>query len=134
MLDSKDGDTSDVTVRSIKAKDIDNPIPTFHTTLERPGARFRPLDEGEAPPEMEPVQKARGRPAKLSADSILALRPKFPDGIRWCPEDAGAAVDVKRATWFERQKDVASDLVSRGCVFIDGTLRWPTPATEGHSS
>lgn len=125
MLDSQDGDTSKVTVRCVKAKDIDEPPPSFSVTLERPSARFRPLEDDETPPERLPAHTS-GRPQKLSAQSVLDLRPKFPHGIPWNQPSICSALDLSRRSWFNHRERVSNDLLALGCVVISGSLRWPS--------
>jgi hypothetical protein len=129
MLDCQDGDTSDIRVRSIKAKDIANPFPPFRACLESPAGRFRVLFDEEVAPAREAVlpRNPGGRPVKFSADAVLALRKKFPDGIGWNESLVADALDFGHATWVDRRDEVANELLRRGCVFISGSLRWPSP-------
>lgn len=125
MLDAPDGDTSKVTVLSVKAKDIDRPIPKLFVTLESPGGRFRQLDEDEQPAPREAVQKG-GRPPKFSASTILALREKNPSGIPWACEPICTLLDIGKSQWFERREIVFQALSDAGCAVIQGTLKWPS--------
>lgn len=123
---AKDGNTQDITVVSIKAKDIPNPIPSFRVCLENPSARFRVLEDDEAAPEREAVAtKTGGRPAKFSADAVLALRPRFEAGIAWQSSIICDALEIGTSTWGARREDVLNDLIRRGCCLVDGNLRWP---------
>lgn len=123
MLDAPDGDTSKVTVLSVKAKDIDRPIPKLFVSLESPGGRFRQLDEDEQPAPREAVQKG-GRPPKFSAEAILALREKSPSGIPWTCDSICKLLDIGKSQWFERREIVFQALSDAGCAVIQGTLKW----------
>jgi len=126
MLDAPDGDTSKVTVRSIKAKDIDHPIPPMTVTLESPGGRFRVLEEDEQPAEREKAGTGKGgRPKRFSAESVLALKAKFPFGLDWSEATISKALDIGHATWFDNQKSVLSELTAAGCSFTSGKVTWP---------
>lgn len=134
MLDARDGNTQDITVVSIKAKDIPNPIPSLRVCLENPGGRFRVLDREETAPEREAVATTgRGRPSKFSADAVLGLQPRFPAGLGWNETMLREGLGISRALWFDRHEAVFADLVARGCSLVDGSLRWPVdgPST-GH--
>lgn len=125
LLDAHDGQTQDVTVVSIKAKDVANPIASFHATLEKDTSRFRPLEDDETPPAPEPVNKG-GRAKKFTAEAVLGLRGKHPHGLPWRETVVAEVLNFSHATWSEYRESVATDLVRAGCAFISGELRWPS--------
>lgn len=127
MVDAKDGDTSDVKIRCIKPKDVENPIPVLRACLDRDSGRFRMLDEGEEAPQRDVVTKATGRKLKFTANLVLALQPRFPNGIGWNETMIRDALTIGHATWLEHRDPVASELLARGCCFLLGSLKWPAP-------
>jgi len=120
MLDAIDGDTAKVTLRVVKAKDIDAPPPALHLTLDPESARFRELLEDEAAPERP--RNRGGRAAKVTTAAVLALRSSHPDGIDWSamPEKLGAG----RSTWFRERGPIQDELSSLGHVVVGGILKW----------
>lgn len=123
MFDGKDGDTAEVHVRSVKAKDVARPIPPLRATLDPQTARFRPLDEDEAPPEREKTGHG-GRPSRCSAENVFALRGDFPDGLPW--SDVARLLGVPDKTLGNNAARLKGDLIDQGCAIIDGVVRWPS--------
>jgi hypothetical protein len=124
MLDAQDGDTSKVTVRSIKAKDIEDHVPSFHVTMMKGTGRFRMLDQDETPPAPEPVQKSTkgGRPAAVTAEQIVGLRAKFPDGVAW--REIAGHLKVADGTWKNHSSRLQDELLKQNHVVVGGVLRW----------
>lgn len=120
MLDALDGDTSKVKAISVKAKDIDRPLPPVLVTLESPSGRFRQLDEDETPAEREQVRS--GRQSKCSVDNVLTLRRKHPDGVLW--REIREKLDIPDGTWKNHSSRLQSDLLAKDHVVIEGFLRW----------
>ena len=125
MIDAKDGNTLDVRCRLVKSKDLEDPVHSWRASFDRAAGRFHVLDEDEEAPKQETVQRSPGgRPKKFTADAILALRSKFPDGLPWNVGTVGPLIDIGRSQWFERMDEVSHDLLTRGCAFVQGSLLW----------
>ncbi len=122
MLDAPDGDTSRVTVRSIKAKDIEDHVPAFRVSMEKGTGRFRVLDEDEVPEAPAPIRKTGRKPA-VTADMIFALSVKFPDGILW--NQIQSEFKVPDGTWRNNSSSLKDEVLKLGCVFLSGVLKWP---------
>ncbi len=119
MVDTLDGKTEDITIRCVKTKDIENPIPPFRVSFDRDTGRFRMLGEEETPPER---QKVTGRKPKFSAEAVLALREKFPNGLLW--KSVQDELKIGKSVWFEKQNDILGELLRGNCFLVQGVLSW----------
>lgn len=118
MMDSKDGNTLDVMVRPVKTKGVRQPWGPWRVS-QRPDGRFDHIDdEAEAPT----VERPTGRPAKYSAETVLQLRGHHPSGVTW--EEVPTILEMPTSTWRKKRNALQKDLLERGCVVIDGRLRW----------
>lgn len=120
MVDAKDGNTSDVTFRCVKTKDVESPIPPMRLCLDRDTGRFRMLDENETPPERETVTKKLGRPARDYPAELEAVIAK--EGFvhaHLIPKLLG----ISDKTWANNRVAVTNILSDRGYVVLEGRLK-----------
>ena len=119
MLDAKDGDTSDVSVRLVKSKDIDEPAPAFHAGLQNGLFRFLHWADEEAPPK---PAIAQGKRSKVQAGDILYLLSGHPEGLPWNEMHSVRGASFSRAAWYAHRGRVLEEVA--GKAFLDGaTLR-----------
>lgn len=121
MLDCQDGKTEDVMVRSIKAKDIDKPIPATRVGLDTDTARFQELLEGDIPPERQKAS-AGGRKKLASVDAILALRPAHPQGVEW--SSVWNLIGIAEGTFKNNRRELQTALLALDHVVVNNTLKW----------
>jgi len=127
MLDAPDGDASQGTLRIIKGKDVEDPIPPLKIGMDGASKRFRPLDEDEDGETVPLASAARvdarvGRPRAATAESVLALRDGSPEGLAW-----GAAwqrLGIGESTWKRLKGEIGRELAALGHVVRDGVLVW----------
>jgi len=138
MIDAPDGDASAGTLRLIKGKDVDEPIPPLRIGMDGDSKRFRPLEDeqdGEAAPNAPAARTdARiGRPKVFSVEKAVALRERHPDGLPWSDNAAMMALfGGGESQWFKLRAGIQRGLLALGHVVIDGRLRWgeiDTPKT-----
>lgn len=128
-LEAIDGDTGVVTLRVVKAKDIDVAPAPLRLTQEPQSARFRELLEtDEAPVRTAAPRSTGGRPPAVTVEQVLALRGKHPDGLVW--NEAHEALDVGRSTWFRVRGKLFDELLARGCVMVAGRMKWGVLKSE----
>lgn len=119
-LEAIDGNTSLVTLRVVKAKDIDVVPPAIRLTQEPQSARFSELRDDEEPPER--VAAPRGRRSVDVVAAVLGLRKDHPDGVSWAT--AGPDAGISRSVWYERREEAQVALLALGHTVVGGVLRW----------
>lgn len=126
-LEAIDGQTQEVRLAVVKAKDIDVTPPPLRLTQEPQSARFRELIDDEVAPQRvaAPRSAAGGRPPSVTLDSVLDLRAAHPDGVPWVR--AYEILECPERTWRRVREPIREELLALGHVVIDGTLRWAAP-------
>lgn len=120
QIDATDGQTNEVMVRSVKAKDVQNPgpIPPVRVALENPSARFRMLEQDEQAPVAEAVgTHSGGRPPRDYAGEIMAQVERR-GAVQM--EEAGKLLGLSDARWLRVRKTVQVDLLERGFPVVRG--------------
>jgi hypothetical protein len=135
MIDAPDGDASAGTLRLIKGKDVDSPIPPLRIGMDGDSKRFRPLEdeegEGQQGAQAGRVDARIGRPKVFNLDAAVALRRGHPDGLPWSDNAAMMALfGGGRTQWFSQRADLQRALLALGHVVVDGRLRWDRPDTR----
>lgn len=115
MVDAIDGDVSDVTVRLVKSKDLDQPQKPFHAAFSRGEWSFLRWDSEEDA--LKPKRVLKG-----SAEHVLTLRPEHPDGIE--VTKIRAALNIGKATWNDARQNTIKNLLSMGHTVVGGILKW----------
>lgn len=140
MIDAPDGDASAGTLRLIKGKDVDSPIPPLRIGMDGATKRFRPIEDETDGERGQDAPQGRtdariGRPKSVTVDAVLALRKRHPDGLPW--SDAGEMqrlLGVSRTPWFRERRDLQAALLAAGHVVVQGRLVWAEATTPKEPS
>lgn len=114
MLDAQEGDTTDVSVKLVKTKDLDQPAPPFHATLKDGLFRFLRWADDEA----QPIEKPK-RESKVQSGAVLRLLLDKPDGVQW--EGIYVKLGYPKATWFRHRARILTELAGKADL-RDGLL------------
>jgi hypothetical protein len=126
QFDCIDGKTTEVKVRSIKSKDIENPIPPIRVTLERETARFRMMLEDEEAPIPPPLRATT--PSEVRVDRILGLRASHPGGVAWL--EVPSLLEIPPLLWKDYRTRLQDELLRLEHVVIGGVLKWAAEVDE----
>jgi hypothetical protein len=127
MIDAPDGDASQGTLRLLKGKDIDDPIPPLKIAMDGATKRFLPVDETTTPDAAQSGTQGRtdarvGRPPAVTVADVLALRGKHPDGVEWA--QVWELLGVGNSTWRRVRGGIHGELLRMGHVVVSGRLKW----------